>query len=629
MRIPLQRPDSLAPLTAVQAMEPGARLNVRERVGLMALAVARARRGALARMRRSRLLRWRYRSPAADELSLAPPDLRPPDPSFSDELAAGNFGLAGAVADLRGRSPFAVAPPSRAWARELHGFGWLRHLDAARSAEAEDTARTLLREWIRRCRRRREVAWEIEVVARRVISWLSHAGLVLDGADRRLYAAAMRSLTDQVTYLSASWRTAPDGYPRLLALTALVQADLCIAGHDSQLAQSGKLLAAELQRQIEPDGGHIGRSPWTLVELLLDLLPLRRCFAARAREPMPTLGEAIGRLTAMLHHLRLGDGQLARFNGMGAGECDALITLLAYDAQGAAGPRALRSGYARLQRGSTVLLVDAGAAPPIELSGAACAGCLSFELSTGTELLLVNGGAPCPAAGASRGVARATASHNTLCLGDQSSARLVRGARLELQIGGAALRHPDRVICEVQEAEGGMRVEASHDGYAPTFGLLHARTLTLDAAGTTLEGADRLTAAGSVVRFAWDAPYAIHFHLHPAAEARLGPSPDAADLTLESGEVWRLTATGAALSIEPSVYFADPVGPLRAQQIVLRGQCYGAAEVFWRLARIKAGRLLEPRARKPRRRVARLTQRLAETRAGFEAPADADSPDKP
>jgi uncharacterized heparinase superfamily protein len=602
-------------------MEPGARLNVRERMGLMALALARARRGALARMRRSRLLRWRYRSPAADELSLAPPDLRPPDPSFTDELAAGNFGLAGAVADLRGRSPFAVAPPSRAWARELHGFGWLRHLDAARSAEAEDIARTLLREWVRRCRRR-EVAWELEVVARRIISWLSHAALLLDGADRRLYASALRSLTDQVTHLSASWRTAPDGYPRLLALIALVQADLCIAGHDRQLAQSAKLLAAELQRQIGPEGGHISRNPWTLVELLLDLLPLRRCFAARGSEPMPALGDAIGRLTAMLHHLRLGDGQLARFNGMGAGECDALITLLAYDAQGAAGPRALRSGYARVQRGSTLLLVDVGAAPPIELSGAACAGCLSFELSSGAELLLVNSGAPCPAAGASRAVARATASHNTLCLGDQSSARLVRDARLERQIGGAALRHPDHVSCEVEEADGGIRIDARHDGYARTFGLLHARTLTLDAAGTALEGVDRLTAAGTVMRFAWDTPYAIHFHVHPAAEARLGPSPDAADLTLESGEVWRLTPTGAALSIEPSLYFADPVGPLRAQQIVLRGQCYGAAEVFWTLVRIKAGRPLEARTRRTRRRGARLTQRLAETRAGFDAPAD-------
>ena len=50
--------------------------------------------------------------------------------------------------------------------------------------------------------------------------------------------AVMRSLAEQVTYLSASWRNAPDGYPRLLALIALVCADLCIADHERQLAQS-------------------------------------------------------------------------------------------------------------------------------------------------------------------------------------------------------------------------------------------------------------------------------------------------------------------------------------------------------------------------------------------------------
>ena len=84
-------------------MAPSKGLTAREQIGLVALAVARARRGALARMRRSRLLRWRYRSPVADELSLAPPDLRAHDPSFADEVAADNFGLAGAVANLRGR----------------------------------------------------------------------------------------------------------------------------------------------------------------------------------------------------------------------------------------------------------------------------------------------------------------------------------------------------------------------------------------------------------------------------------------------------------------------------------------------------------------------------------------------
>jgi uncharacterized heparinase superfamily protein len=569
-------------------------------------------------MRRSRLLRWRYRSPAAEELLLAPPDLRAHDPSFADELAAGNFGLAGEVANLRGRSPFTIVPPTRAWARELHGFGWLRHLEAARSAEVEEMTRTLLREWMRRSRSRQDHAWEPEVVARRIISWLSYADLLLEGAERKTYRAALRSLTDQVTYLSASWRDAPDGYPRLLALIALVTAGLCIAGHDRQLAQSERLLVAELERQIDADGGHISRNPWTLVDLLLDLLPLRRCFAARTREPAAVLHAAIERLTGMVHHLRLGDGLLARFNGVGGEERDALITLLAYNTPiTAAGPM-LRSGYGRLERGSTVLLIDAGTPPPMELAGAACAGCLSFELSSGKELLLVNGGAPGPADLASAGRARATASHNTLCLGDRSSARLMRDRRLERRIGAAAIRHPDHATCTAREADGGVQVEASHDGYVKSLGLLHARSLKLDAAGTTLEGLDRLVAARTTVRFSWDTPFAIHFHLHPAAEARLGPSPDTADFLLESGEVWRLTVTGAAISIEESAYFADPVGPLRAQQVVLRGRCYGATEVFWTIARVKAARPLQSGVPRPRRRSAPLVDRLAETEAGFE-----------
>ncbi len=108
-----------------------ARRTARERIGLAVLAVERAGRGALARMRRSRLLRWRYRAPAADELLLAPPDLRGRDSSFAEEAAAGSLGLAGFIANLHGRSPFAISPPHAAWARELNGFGWLRHLDAA------------------------------------------------------------------------------------------------------------------------------------------------------------------------------------------------------------------------------------------------------------------------------------------------------------------------------------------------------------------------------------------------------------------------------------------------------------------------------------------------------------------
>ncbi len=603
-------------------------LTTREQIGLAVLAADRARRRAFARMRRARFMSWRYRSPEAEELLIAPPDLRAQDLSFLGEIDAGGFGVAGSVVMLNGRTPFEVMPPFPEWARELHGFSWLRHLDATRSPAVEEMARKWVREWIAGRGPSRAYGWAPDVVGRRIVSWLTYAGLLLDDAEHKPYTAIMRSLAEQITYLSASWRNAPDGYPRLLALIALVYADLCIAGRDRQLAHSERRLTAELQRQILPDGGHIGRNPSILIELLFDLLPLRQCFGARGKKPQPALLAAIARIAPMLRMLRLGDGMLARFNGVGAAEHDALATVLAYD--DAKPPQAAEvgpSGYVRMERGATVVMVDVGAPPPLDLAGSACAGCLSFELGVGSEVLLVNAGRPATPDARARALARATASHNTLTLNDQSSSKLVRNARLEQQIGAAPIRQPENVTCQLREECGGIVLEGSHDGYADRFGLIHTRTLALDAGGHTLQGTDKLDAAKGVLRFAWDLPFAVYFHLPPGAEAGAGQSPNTAELLLESGEHWRLAAVGAAVSIEEGIYFADVSGPRPTQQVVLRAVCYGAAEVFWKLERIREGLPVDHTTRKRLRASRPLSERLAETCDGFDTPQD--TPEEP
>ncbi len=120
------------------------------------------------------------------------------------------------------------------------------------------------------------------------------------------------------------------------------------------------------------------------------------------------------------------------------------------------------------------------------------------------------------------------------------------------------------------------------------------------------------------MRFSWDVPFAVHFHLHPDAQARVGPSPETADLVLQNGEEWRLTATGAAVSIEEGLYYADAAGACPAQQVVLRARCYGASEVSWVIERTRAA---DPASAR-RRSEAGLVERLEETSAGFE---DADT----
>ena len=84
-----------------------------ERLHLMRLAAARTRRRALSRAMRTRALRWLAGPALADELLIVPQDLRTPDPSLFEELAAGQLGLGGAIVDLNGHSPFALVPVLR------------------------------------------------------------------------------------------------------------------------------------------------------------------------------------------------------------------------------------------------------------------------------------------------------------------------------------------------------------------------------------------------------------------------------------------------------------------------------------------------------------------------------------
>ncbi len=197
-------------------------------------------------------------------------------------------------------------------------------------------------------------------------------------------------------------------------------------------------------------------------------------------------------------------------------------------------------------------------------------------MSVGRQLLLVNNGAPGARDDRLRAGARATASHNTLCLAEQSSSRLIRSDRLEQRLGSAPLSEPSTVQCEITDTEDGMVVRASHNGYADRFGLFHTRLLDLSPLGNRLSGKDRLVAhtRGSAREGAL--PFAVHFHLHPSIATKLSADAQAADLYLPNGDKWRFEAIGAPISIEESVFVAHPAGPRLAEQLVLRGLCAAA-----------------------------------------------------
>jgi uncharacterized heparinase superfamily protein len=519
------------------------------------------------------------RAPVADSFTLVPQEIRATDPAFASELAAGYLGLAGRTLALQGRSPFDLEAPDEAWRTALHGFGWLGHMKANGSAEAGRRAAGLVREWVVRHRGERGEAFAPDVVGRRVMSWIANADFLAEHATDAEFDALAQSLTRQIRRLEQTWAQARVGQPCIEALSGLVLADIAVEGREQSLVRSQQLLMRELSRQIMRDGGHVSRNPAVLLEMLLDLVPIRHAYAARRLEQPESLEPIMSRMAAMLRYLRLGDGSLARFNGAGAHRLDELATVLSYDRTPEQELAAAeQSGYFRLRRGPTLLLVDAGAGPPIEHAGAATASALAFELSSGRSLLLAGRGHPALSSAPRASGWRLTPSFNTLAIDGQSSGNLVPAATLEGLVADAAMRGPASVRASLDDGEGNCRLAMSHNGYLDRFGLLHRRELTLRSDGRGLSGIDRLEPPRGSLRLKRDLPFAVHFHLAPGVEIEAEGVGRWATLIAPDCQRWTILVTGATLEVEEDT---DAHGRHGGLQFVLRAATFGESEVAW------------------------------------------------
>jgi uncharacterized heparinase superfamily protein len=563
----------------------------------------RMRWAALTSVRAARVLAKRASAPyhliralaivPPTRLRIAPPDIRTVDSTVADEIYHGCFSFEGKTVYAQAVSPFEMAWPSAPWRRALAGFSWLRHLRSEEGSHARDHGRAHVAAFLAiRKPIPDDPAFEPAVRARRVLSFLSQSPLLLDDADAEFYERFMSGLAADVRALSQSLGAATlTADERLLCVLAFAEYCICADAAAAIQPRATRLLGQELDRQITSDGGHIGRNPQTLLDLLLDLLPVRRIYGAWGRSAPQAVMGAIDRIIPMLRMLQHGDGSLALFNGMGATSLDLLASVLSHeDSPGSALASAPYAGYQRLEGGEALVIVDAGPPPPLEFSQSAHAGCLAFEYSIGFDQVIVNCGAPPLRYTAARQTARATAAHSTLVLNDRSSCRFAVGEGLEKWLDGRIVAGPREVRVERRHASSGDVLELSHNGYVADYGMLHERVLALTHDGARFIGEDRLL-AGKPGQDLQPCDFVIRFHIHP--RVAVAPTADGKkiELLLPSGERLLFSARGVIPAIEESIFFAAAQGPCRSLQIVLAGSATAETRVRWAFRR---GSLVSP-----------------------------------
>lgn len=494
-------------------------------------------------------------------------------------LRAGHFlvhGVKSPIAQIDFAGAGRMAPPLE---RTVHAFAWLADLEACAPRETvAPVAERILGAWLDAnpkppSRPGKGPAWSVDNTGNRLLNWLVHAPLILSGEDRGLRTRTFDAIAETARWLDKNVGRAEDRLGEVAGWCGIVAAGLLLPqGKPRRLFGESGLIRA-LGEMVGDDGGVLSRSPLGQIEAIALLVRLRACYHAVKRDMPRALETMMDLLVPPLLALTHGDGSLGSWQGgwaIDAGELAALI-----EASGVR-TRPLRDvrqwGYQRVVAQKGVLQLDAAPPPLAKHARTGCASTLAFEFSHAGQRIVVNcGGAAC-AGGLipvrlEQGL-RATAAHSTLVLDDaNSTAVLING-----KIGsGVSEVDVDRRTLIGEKNAGATRLEASHNGYASRFGLIHRRILILRDDGTELRGEDLLVPASGKGK-AGKVGFAIRFHLGAGIEAGLSEDGQGAGLALADGSYWQFrTSSEGQVTIEESLWADGHGRPHPVQQLVIQG----------------------------------------------------------
>ena len=528
-----------------------------------------------------------------------------PLPDFSGNedrgrrLVAGELALAGETLALGGQTPWQIAPPSAGFCDALHGFDWLEDLAVLPNGAGAPTARGWVSDWLIHHGRGAGPGWRFDLVARRQIALIAHARLVMPAIGPEDRGRLLALLGRQAAVLQSRKARALRGPARFDVLAALVHGALTLAGLQSGLQATLTALAQACAEEIDQTGAIAARNPAALLAIFARLTSVAGLMRQIGKPADIAIDTAIARIAPTLRSLRHADGGLVRMQGGGRGAAGQMDNALARSNLRPSRVKGLAMGYARLGGRRISLIVDAAPPPMGPGSHAATASSLAFELVSGAVPVIVSAGSGQVLGPEWHQAGRATANHSTLSLMGYASARLARGATRADAARQNFASGPRIVEVQQSEMKTAEAISLSHDGWRATHGLVHLRALQLAHDGSLLRGEDGLAAMTATDRATLDRVlarlkdgeglrYAVRFHLHPDAEAKIDMGGTAVSIQLPNRETWVFRHSGQArLGLAPSVYLdEDRLRPRATKQIVLWAALngYGSA-VSWTLAR--------------------------------------------
>ena len=259
----------------------------------------------------------------------------------------------------------------------LHSFLWLTKLDRKNS---KSITKNVIKSWIDNFFNYDRKTWKMEVVANRIIAWVSNTDITLENANKLYKEKFFTSLIKQSNFLIKNLKNLSYGPSKIICCAAIILSGIIFKENDISYKIGSKELEKIIKNYFDDDGFPKSRNPEEIFISIKYLIIIREWFR-EAQKPIPDfLNDIINKCGKCYALLSCSNKQFPLFNGateINHKDYDIFLKNLKYKFVNKSHEVA---DIIKVKKKKLEFFIDCGNPPPNNYEKSYQAGCLAFEL---------------------------------------------------------------------------------------------------------------------------------------------------------------------------------------------------------------------------------------------------------
>ena len=457
---------------------------------------------------------------------------------------------------------------------KLHSFYWLFTIDLKSS---KNITHSIIKNWIKKNQNFNSDNWEIDILSKRIISWISNSQLTYEDTSEEYKINFNNIIMKQANHLINEINRSEKVDNKMIGCTAIILTGLSY-NKERFLSYGLNLLKKIISSSFDSEYFPKSRNIRQLVFYLKYFVLIRELLKESSNEIPDYLNEIIHYTGKAYNFLCSSINQSLLFNGNIASELSDFDKYLNFYKYKFKNSTKELGGYSILKNRNIIMAMDVGSSPEKKYSENYQSGCLSFEAIYKGSKIICNSGYFQNHKHKLNKISKSSVAHSTLILNDKSASTFKKKNGKNILEQGLKILEKN-IIYE----KNFWSIKGSHNGYLREFGTIHERTLEFFPESEKFLGKDKLIKKKNFKSTVFE----IRFHLMPNSKVTKTQDNKTVLIELENSG-WKFYTNDGLIDVETGLYFGTKNKYSENQNIFISGKTQNEDQVIkWEISRIK------------------------------------------